>query len=97
MILRVYLVAGSFELPIRGRADPQGVLQGHPGRPGCRAVLEEVHLQDHLQAGRPSPGVLQISQLPRTTRVTGLRCPVQVGCGRQPVVANRQRLLVPRY
>lgn len=66
-----YFVAGSFELSICSRANSQGVLQGHPGRPGRGAVLEEVHLQDNLQARRSGSGILQISQLPRTAGVTG--------------------------
>lgn len=46
-------VTGTFKLPVRGGADPSGVLQGDPDRKGHGAVLEEVHLQDNLEARRP--------------------------------------------
>lgn len=56
---------GTIELPIRCGTNASRVLQGDPRRQRQRAVLEEVHLQDHLETGRPRSGILQVAQLPR--------------------------------
>lgn len=69
ILMFMCVLPGSAKLQIRGRADATRVLQGHPGRQGQRAVVEEVHLQDHLAAGRPRSGVLQVAELPGAARM----------------------------
>lgn len=62
---------GPWSLPGGGRGHTQGVLQRHRGRQRRGPVLEEGHLQGHLQTGQRGPRGLQVPQLsPRaSTRV----------------------------
>lgn len=62
---------GSRSLPGGGRNHAEGVLQRHRGGQRRGPVLEEGHLQGHLQIGQRGPRDLQVSQLsPRaSTRV----------------------------
>lgn len=50
-------------LPVRGRTDAAGVLQGDSGAEGPGAVVEEGHLQGDRAAGRTCARVLQVSDL----------------------------------
>lgn len=54
--------SGSFKLPLRRGADVARVLQSHPRRSRCGTIVEEVDLQDHLEAGRSGSGIFQISE-----------------------------------